>query len=322
MSANTTTAMHGQSSHVGLLGAAAVLTAVVAAGAVGIVIGTGVRPLTVDAPVAGPVIDSTSMSGPRTGVQKGLGNAAPVTSGVDGRFAAQYDRWLAGQQAAAIAAQRAITIADPKETGASIALPGAAAYGGSDFAGQYEVWAKAQSMAAGSDFPDLYQRLVAAKGAAYGGSDFAGQYEAWAKAQAAAAGSDFPDLYQRLMAVKAAAAYGGSDFAAQYEAWLAAQAAASSTSFPDYFQRHAAPATTIDLSKFRGINLTDPIVAPADVVNGSDFATYLAFLIARAAAAQGQVDNEADLAARLMAAQAPATSPAIHRNGPRFLRPE
>jgi hypothetical protein len=283
MSANTTTAMHGQSSHVGLLGAAAVLTAVVAAGAVGIVIGTGVRPLTVDAPVAGPVIDSTSMSGPRTGVQKGLGNAAPVTSGVDGRFAAQYDRWLAGQQAAAIAAQRAITIADPKETGASIALPGAAAYGGSDFAGQYEVWAKAQSMAAGSDFPDLYQRL---------------------------------------MAVKAAAAYGGSDFAAQYEAWLAAQGAASSTSFPDYFQRHAAPAGPIDLSQLKGINLTEPTVAPTGVVYGNDFASYHAFLIARAAAAQGQVDNEADLAARLMAAQTPATSPAINRPGPRFLRPE
>ena len=245
MSANTTTAMHGQSSHVGLLGAAAVLTAVVAAGAVGIVIGTGVRPLTVDAPVAGPVIDSTSMSGPRTGVQKGLGN----------------------DQAA---------IAATKDADASIVLPGAAAYGGSDFAGQYEVWAKAQSMAAGSDFPDLYQRLVAAKGAAYGGSDFAGQYEAWAKAQAAAAGSDFPDLYQRLVAAKAAAAYGGSDFEAQFDAWLAAQAAASSTSFPDYFQRHATP--------------------------------------------QAQVDNEADLAARLMAAQTPATSPTIHRTP--SLRPE
>ena len=133
MSANATTAMHGQSTSAGPLGAAAVLTAVVAIGALGFMIGSGVRTTTVDAPVAGPVIDSTSMSGPRTGVQKGLGN----------------DR-------AAIAAT--------KDAGASIVLPAAAAYSGTAFAGQYEQWVKAQSAAASSDFPDLYQRLVAEKG--------------------------------------------------------------------------------------------------------------------------------------------------------------
>ena len=67
MSANATTAMHGQSSNVGPLGAAAVLTAVVAFGALGFVIGQGVATTTTTAarPAAGPVIDNTSMTGPR-----------------------------------------------------------------------------------------------------------------------------------------------------------------------------------------------------------------------------------------------------------------
>ena len=238
MSANST-AIHGQSNHVGLLGAAAVLTAVVAAGALGIVIGTGIRPLTVDAPVAGPVIDSTSMSGPRTGVQKGLG-AASTISGVDGRFIAKYDAWVAAEEAA----RHGAAIAATKDADASIVLPSAAAYSGSSFAGQYELWVKAQAAAAGSDFPDLYQRLVAEKGAAYGGSDFAGQYEQWRAAQAAASGSDFPD----------------------------------------YFQRMAVPAGTIDLSKFHGLNLTEPTVAPTNVETANEFAEYMEFLASRAAA--------------------------------------
>ena len=145
MSANST-AIHGQSSNAGLLGAAVVLTAVVAAGALGFVIGKGVATTTAERPAAGPVIDSTSMSGPRTAEQKALARhqaavaalaarhqaaiaatkdadasivlSAPNISGVDGRFAAEYDRYLAAQQAAAIAAELNLTIADPKETGA------------------------------------------------------------------------------------------------------------------------------------------------------------------------------------------------------------
>lgn len=170
MSANATTAMHGQSSHVGPLGAAAVLTAVVAFGALGFAIGQGVATTTTTAarPAAGPVIDDTTMSGPRSAAQRGLGNATGATSGVDSRFAAQYGRYLAAQQAA----QHAAAIAATKDAGASIVVPG-------------------------SDFPDLYQRTIAQQGAAYSGSDFAGQYEQWLKAQAAAASSDFPDYFER-----------------------------------------------------------------------------------------------------------------------------
>ncbi len=124
MSANATTAMHGQSSQVGLLGAAAILSAAVAFGALGLVIGQAVGTTTADTPAAGTVIDSSSMSGPRSASQKGLGSAA---------------------------------------------------YGGTDFAGKYQQWLAAQPAAAGSDFPDYFQRL----------------------AVPAAAGSDFPDYFQR-----------------------------------------------------------------------------------------------------------------------------
>ena len=126
MSAITTTAMHGQSSHVGPLGAAAVLTAVVAAGAVGIAIGRASAATDRRRPIAGPGSTAVDVR-PAVRAQKGLGN----------------------DQAA---------IAATKDARASIALPGAAAYGGSDFAVSTTTWAKAQCMAAGSDFPDLYQR--------------------------------------------------------------------------------------------------------------------------------------------------------------------
>jgi hypothetical protein len=278
MSANATTAMHGQSSHVGLLGAAAVLTAVVAVGALGFVIGRSVATTTAVRPAPGPVVDNSSMTGPRTAAQKGL-TVAPSTSGVDGRFAAQYDRYLAAQQAAARAAEQRAAIAATKDADASIVIPAA-------LTAQYENWLKAQSLAAGSDFPDLFQRYMHNQGITYSGSDFAGQYANWLKVQAAEANADFPDYFQRVntgttyevgayagtnfaaqydqwLKQQAAAknsdfpdwfqrvtvntgtygldGYGGSDFAGQYEQWLKAQAAASASSFPDYFQRHEAP---------------------------------------------------------------------------------
>ncbi len=184
MSANATTAMHGQSTSVGPLGAAAVLTAVVAFGALGLVIGSGVRTTTVDDPVAGPVIDSTSMSGPRTGVQRGLGNeqaAIAATKDADASIvlsgAIVNEVALAGQRGQWLKAQAMVT--------------------GSDFAGQYEQWLAGRAAAASTDFPDYFQRINPAQSAAYGGSDFAGQYEQWLKAQAAASTSSFPDYFQR-----------------------------------------------------------------------------------------------------------------------------
>jgi len=236
MSANASTAMQGQSSNVGPLGAAAVLTAVVAFGALGFALGQGVATTTTTAarPVAGPVIDSTSMSGPRSAAQKGLSPAAnprvqfaadayivgtglgagtAATAGVDGRFAAQYEQWVAIQEAARHGAEIAAT----KDADASIVLPINTPYSGTDFAGQYEMWLKAQSMALGSDFPDLYQRSLAPVNRPYTGSDFAGQYANWLKVQAATANASFPDYFQRHAP------------------------AAASLDFPDYFQRHTAP---------------------------------------------------------------------------------
>jgi len=231
MSANST-AIHGQSSNAGLLGAAVVLTAVVAAGALGFVIGKGVATTTAERPAAGPVIDSTSMSGPRSATQKGL-DTAPVTTGVDGRFAAQYERYLARQQAAIQAA----AIAATKDADASIAIPTA-------LAAQYENWLKAQSLAIGTDFPDMYQRHANMTAAAYGGTDFAGAYANWLKVQAATADASFPDYFQRLTINAGSGAYAGSNFAGQYELWLKAQAAAAGSDFPDWFQRHEAPAAS------------------------------------------------------------------------------
>jgi hypothetical protein len=214
MSANASTAMQGQSSNVGPLGAAAVLTAVVAFGALGFALGQGVATTTTTAarPVAGPVIDNTSMSGPRSAAQKGLGGAA-IVSGVDGRFAAQYEQWVAVQEAARHGAEISAT----KDADASIVLPINTPYSGTDFAGQYAMWLKAQSMALGSDFPDLYQRSKSAINRPYTGSDFAGQYANWLKVQAATADASFPDYFQRHAP------------------------AAASLDFPDYFQRHTAP---------------------------------------------------------------------------------
>jgi hypothetical protein len=191
MSANATTAMHGQSSSVGPLGAAAVLTAVVAFGALGFVIGQGVATTTTTAarPVAGPVIDSTSMSGPRSAAQKGLVpaanprvqfasdayvmsrlGAAGAISGVDTRFSAQYERWVATQEAA----RHGAAIAATKDADASLVLPINTPYSGTDFAGKYAAWLKAQAAAADASFPDYFQRHAPA-----------------------AASLDFPDYFQR-----------------------------------------------------------------------------------------------------------------------------
>ena len=235
MSANASTALQGQSSNVGPLGAAAVLTAVVAFGALGFALGQGVATTTTTAarPVAGPVIDETSMSGPRSAAQKGLGGAA-IVSGVDARFASQYERWVAVQEAA----RHSAAIATIKDADASIVLPSGSKL---VLTAQYQNWLKAQTMANGSDFPDLYQRSLRNQGVAYSGSDFAGQYANWLKVQAAAAAADFPDYFQRAAVNTGVVTYGGTDFAGQYEAWLKAQAAAAAASFPDYFQRHEAP---------------------------------------------------------------------------------
>ena len=227
MSANATTAMHGQSSSVGPLGAAAVLTAVVAFGALGFMIGKGVTTTTVDRPVAGPVIDNTSIAGPRTAAQKGLG--------VDNSVYAN-----------------------------SLRARGAAAYAGTEFAAQYANFLKVQAAAAAAAFPDMYQRSIHPVGAPYSGTDFAGQYANWLKVQAATANLAFPDYIQRVMANKGASnitGYSGTDFAGQYANWLKAQGAAARTEaarnaaaalvFPDYFQRHAPAATSASSDWFQ-----------------------------------------------------------------------
>jgi hypothetical protein len=219
MSANATTAMHGQSSNVGPLGAAAVLTAVVAFGALGFMIGKGVTTTTVDRPAAGPVIDNTSMTGPRTSAQKGLGVDSSVYAN-------------------------------------SLRARGAAAYAGTEFAAQYANFLKVQAAAAAAAFPDMYQRSIHPVGAPYSGTDFAGQYANWLKVQAATANLAFPDYIQRIMANNGTSnitGYSGSDFAGQYANWLKAQGAIARTEaarnaaaalvFPDYFQRHAPVAT-------------------------------------------------------------------------------
>jgi hypothetical protein len=98
MSATTSTATTGQSSQAGPLAAAAVLAAILAFGALGLAISRGGSTTAADQPAAGAAVDSTSMSGPRSAAQKGLGtHKAGAYSGSE--FAGQYKQWLAAQQA-------------------------------------------------------------------------------------------------------------------------------------------------------------------------------------------------------------------------------
>ena len=192
MSANATTAMHGQSSNVGPLGAAAVLTAVVAFGALGFVIGQGVATTTTtaDRPAAGPVIDNTSMSGPRTAAQKGLVGAA-IVSGVDGRFAAQYEQWVAVQEAARHGAG-----SPPRRTRSSIVRRSRRTADGLRGPVRDVAQGPVHGRSARTSRTCTSAR-IAAIGVPYSGSDFAGQYANWLKVQAATANASFPDYFQR-----------------------------------------------------------------------------------------------------------------------------
>ena len=68
-------------------------------------------------------------------------------------FGAQYDAWLAAQNAAA-----ANDFPDYFER-INGSNAGSTLYGGSDFAGQYGAWLAAQNAAVANDFPDYFQRI-------------------------------------------------------------------------------------------------------------------------------------------------------------------
>ena len=174
MSANATTAMHGQSSNVGPLGAAAVLTAVVAFGALGFAIGQGVATTTTTAarPVAGPVIDNTSMSGPRSAAQKGLSPAANPrvqfaadayivgTGWVPDRRHGRRRRRFAPSTSGGSPSRRPPGTAprSPPQGRRCVDRAPERQLSGTDSRPSTRTWLKAQTMAIGSDFPDLYQR--------------------------------------------------------------------------------------------------------------------------------------------------------------------
>lgn len=98
MSATTSSATTGQSSQAGPLAAAAALAAILAFGALGLAISRGGSTTAADQPAAGAAVDSTSMSGPRSAAQKGLGaHKAGAYSGSE--FERQYSHWAAAQKA-------------------------------------------------------------------------------------------------------------------------------------------------------------------------------------------------------------------------------
>jgi hypothetical protein len=135
MSATNSTATTGQTSQVGPLAAAAALAAILAFGALGLAVSRGVSTTAINQPAAG--LDGTSMSGPRSAAQKGLG----------------------ANQAA---------IAATKDADASVAALGAnraGAYSGSDFAGQYKQWLAIQKAGnySGSEFERQYSHWAAAQ---------------------------------------------------------------------------------------------------------------------------------------------------------------
>ena len=177
MSAMSSTATTGRTNHVSPLAAVA-LAGIVAVSAVGLAISQGIG-TTVAQPAAGPaVVTSDTMSGPQTAAQKGLGLATPY-GGSD--FGAQYAAWLAAQNALAadfpdyferihvsnVPAGRI----DPNLIGfpgywESLAGNLSTPYSGSDFAGQYAAWLKAQNAAIAADFPDYFERINGLAGVA------------------------------------------------------------------------------------------------------------------------------------------------------------
>ena len=180
MSANATTAMHGQSSHVGPLGAAAVLTAVVAVGALGFAIGQGVASTTsATRPAAGPVIDSTSMSGPRTAAQRGL-------AGQPGRHRFRWDRH-----------RRAVSAVAPDPgPGRRFRLPGSVHAPRGRAGRELQRHGLRRPVRGVAQGPGR-SRGVGRCRSLQRDADFAGQYEQWLKAQAAASERSFPDFFQR-----------------------------------------------------------------------------------------------------------------------------
>ncbi len=202
MSAMSSTATTGRTSHVSPVAAAVALAGIVAVAAAGLAISQGVgTSSSVAQPAAGPVVvTADTMSGPQTAAHKGLGpNQAAIAATKD--------------------ADASVSL------GTGLATP----YSGSDFGAQYAAWLAAQNALA-ADFPDYFQRLPASAASVgridpsligfpgywdalagnlstpYSGSDFAGQYAAWLKAQNAAIAADFPDYFQRINGLNGVAA--------------------------------------------------------------------------------------------------------------------
>jgi hypothetical protein len=119
------------------------------------------------------------MSGPQTAAQKGLGLATPY-GGSD--FGAQYAAWLAAQNALA---------ADFPDYFERIHVSNVPA-------GQID-----PSLIG---FPGYWEKLAGNLSTPYSGSDFAGQYAAWLKAQNAAIAADFPDYFERINGLNGVAA--------------------------------------------------------------------------------------------------------------------
>lgn len=161
MSANSSTAITGQSSNVGPLVAAVALAAAVAVGAVGLAITHGVGTTsTTNQAKAGPAIVAQSRIAATKDADSSVSLGTGLTSQYGGsEFGAEYDAWMKGQQAA---------IAATKDADASVSLATGltSRYGGSEYAAQYQAWLKGQQAAVAASFPDYFQRINGSNAAA------------------------------------------------------------------------------------------------------------------------------------------------------------
>ena len=160
MSANSSTAITGQSSNVGPLVAAVALAAAVAVGAVGLAITHGVGASSAAQAKAGPAIVAQSRIAATKDADSSVSLGTGLTSQYGGsEFGAEYDAWMKGQQAAIAATKDA-------DAFVSLATGLTSRYGGSEYAAQYQAWLKGQQAAVAASFPDYFQRINGSNAAA------------------------------------------------------------------------------------------------------------------------------------------------------------
>ena len=228
-------------------------------------------------PAAGPVIDNTSMSGPRSAAQKGLGSAlnprvqfasdayvvtsglgagTAATSGVDGRFAAQYERCLARcrlPRSPRTWAPRSPIRRKPA-LGSSSRLRSFSRPRGTALAAQYQNWLKAQSLAIGTDFPDMFQRQANMSGGCLRRLRLRGSVRELAQGPGRDGRLGLPGLLpaREHRHHDNVGEYAGTNFAGQYDMWLKAQAMATGSDFPDWFERVPINTGTYGLDGYGG----------------------------------------------------------------------